>query len=249
MWINDNNKKTFQAIILLNELINTDHKYQTVDSNNKLIEPLFTDLMGKGLVAVQGQYFTATQKGRDVFTTFMKRYDEYLRLYDIFSMVDIEKGEFAFSHFFDFDTDQQWDNFKNDPRFEDVRIAVALFKKLDPAELVFMSFINENRFDTNATGWQMDLLSDAIWDEIEKIVDAATKPEDLGEDAMTDMITQGSELMVKLLREEQERNKNNNQDNGQEEEVVYETQTVEYYQPYYDPWYVSPIWLVPLILW
>lgn len=249
MWINEQNKKTFQSIILLNELINTDHKYQTSDSDNKLLEPLFTELMGKGYVAVQGQYFTPTQKGRDTFTTFMKRYGEFLRLYDIFSFVDLDKGEFAFAKYFDFDTDEQWDAYKNDPRFEDVRIAVAQFKKLDPAEIVFMAFINENRFDTTATGWQMDLVSDAIWDEVEHIINAAIKPEELGDDAMQDMITQGSQLMVELLKEEQTRNEQNNNNGQGEEEEVYETETASYYEPYYDPWYVSPIWLLPLFLW
>jgi predicted transcriptional regulator len=248
MYINDNNKKTYQSIILLNELVNGDHKFQTVaNGDDKVLETLFIELMAKGYVQTSGMYYAITAKGQEVYDNFMQRYSEYLKVYDVFSFVDLEKGEFAFARYFDFDSDAQWDSFKNDERFDDLRIAVAMFKKVDPAEIVFMSFINENRFDTTSAGWQMDLASNDTWKEIEAICATAIKPEEVGEDAMVDMIKQGSELMINLLQEEikQREQDNNNQSGG--DTVVYET--VEYYQPYYDPWYVSPIWLVPLFLW
>src|SRR6202012_3566476 len=99
----------------------------------------------------------------------MKRYTEYLKVYDVFSFVDLEKGEFAFARYYDFDSDEAWLSFTDNERFDDLRIAVAIFKKLDPAEIVFMSFINENRFDTTAAGRQIDLVSDNSWKEIEEI--------------------------------------------------------------------------------
>lgn len=250
MFVKENNKKTFQGIILLNELINGTRKYQTINNgDDQLLEPLFVDLMSHGYVQTSGQNYEAAPKGIEVLNTFMKRYTEYLKLYDIFSFVDLEKGEFAFSSYFDFDTDEAWDNFKNNERFDDVRIAVAQFKKLDPAEIVFMSFVNEGRFDTTANGWQMDLLSDAIWDKIERICATAIKPDDIGQDAMEDMISQGADLMIKLLEQEIKHQQENNQNNNNGGEEVVEEETVEYYQPYYNPFYVSPIWLLPLFLW
>ncbi|EHQ30545.1 hypothetical protein [Mucilaginibacter paludis] len=250
MILSEDNKKTYKAIILLNELINGTHQFQTIaNGDDKILEPLFIELMSKGYVTTSGINYVPTAKGREVFDTFMQRYSEYLKVYDVFSFVDLEKGEFAFARYFDFDTDEQWQSFTDDQRFDDLRIAVALFKKLDPAEIVFMSFINENRFDTASAGWQMDLVSDNTWKEIEAIVDTAIKPEEVGADAMEDMIRQGSDLMMDLLKEEirqrEEDRQNNTYDGG--ETVVYET--VEYYEPYYDPWYVSPIWYVPLFLW
>ncbi len=248
MFLTDDNKKSFKAIILLNEMINGTHKFQTVaNGDDEILEPLFIELMSKGYVQTSGLYYQVTTKGQEVFDTFMKRYTEYLKVYDIFSYVDLEKGEFAFARYFDFSTDDEWSNFTNDERFDDLRIAVAIFKKIDPAEIVFMSFINENRFDTASNGWQMDLLSDNDWKEIEEICKTAIKPEEVGEDAMVDMISQGSELMIKLLEEEQKQNQNNNNNNGTD--TIVEEETVEYYEPYYDPYYVSPIWLVPLFLW
>ncbi len=246
MFVTDDNKKTYKAIILLNEMINGTHKFQTIaNGDDSVLEPLFIELMSKGYVTTSGINYVPTAKGQEVFDTFMKRYTEYLKVYDIFSFVDLEKGEFAFSRFYDFQTDEAWADFIDDERFDDLRIAVAIFKKIDPAEIVFMSFINENRFDSSSNGWQMDLMSDNDWKEIEAICATAIKPEEVGEDAMVDMINQGSELMIKLMEEE----KNQQQDDNTYEEEIVEEETVEYYEPYYYPYYVSPIWLVPLFLW
>lgn len=247
MYITEDNKKTFKAIIILNEMINGTHKFKTVDNgDDSVLEPLFIELMSKDYVRTAAGAYQVTTKGMDVFNTFMKRYTEYLKVYDIFSFIDLEKGEFAFARYYDFETDEAWFDFTDNERFDDLRIAVAIFKKLDPAEIVFMSFINENHFDTTAAGWQIDLVSDNSWKEIEDICETAIKPEEVGESAMLDIISQGSDLMIKLMEEE----KNTEQDNNTsvEEEVV-EEETVEYYEPYYDPYYVSPVWLLPLFLW
>ncbi|WP_426668034.1 hypothetical protein ACPPVU_18325 [Mucilaginibacter sp. McL0603] len=249
MFISDNNKKTFKSIVLLDEMVNGSHQFQTVaNGDDSVLEPLFIELMSKGYVVTSGINYKITDKGQQVLDTFMKRYTEYLKVYDVFSFVDLEKGEFAFARYYDFDSDDAWADFTNDQRFDDLRIAVALFKKIDPAEIVFMSFINENRFDTKSNGWQMDLVSDNSWNEIEEICKTAIKPEEVGEDAMLDMIGQGAELMIKLIEEEKQQEQNNG-NYGQSTETVVEEETVEYYQPYYDPYYVSPIWLLPLFLW
>ena len=258
MYLNENNRKSFKALILLDEMIAGNHQFKTVaDGDDKLLEPLFVEMMAKGYLEAKGMYYVPTAKGTEAYNTFNKRFQEYLKLYDVFSFVDLTKGEFAFAKFFDFDTDEQWDAYKADQRFEDLRIAVAIFKKMDPAEIVFMSFLNEHRFNTEATGWQMDMLSDAVWSEIETICESALKPEQLGtQDVIEDIITQGTALTMKLLEEESNRRKEEQEDNrnnnggGYTEEVVEEYETVDYYQPYYaSPFYVSPFWLIPLFLW
>src|SRR6202012_5259358 len=209
MFISDNNKKTFKAIVLLDEMVNGSHQFKTIDNgDDSVLEPLFIELMSKGYVTTSGINYQVTATGQQVLDTFMKRYTEYLKVYDVFSFVDLEKGEFAFARYYDFDSDDAWADFANNERFDDLRIAVALFKKLDPAEIVFMSFINENRFDTQSNGWQMDLVSDNSWNEIEDICKTDIKPEEVGEDAMLDMMGQGAELMIKLREEEQQQNQN-----------------------------------------
>jgi len=255
--LSETDKKNYKSIILLNELVNSSKPYRIsslLNDDNRLLEPLFVELMAQGYVTTSGQVYKATKKGEDVFNTFMKRYQEYLRLYDVFCFVDLGKGEFAFSKYFDFETDEQWDRYKNSlpPSYEDVRIAVSIFKKINPAEIVFMSFINENRFDTTSTGWQMDLLSDSIWNEIIAICDSAIKPEDLGVDVMVDMISQGAKLALDLIKMEDEKRETAVQysdgDQDEYEEYVEEEYipVYSYYEPYYDPYYVSDIWLLPL---
>src|ERR1700761_601681 len=241
MFISDNNKKTFKAIVLLDEMVNGSHQFKTIDNgDDSVLEQLFIELMSKGYVITSGINYQVTATGQQVLDTFMKRYTEYLKVYDVFSFVDLEKGEFAFARYYDFDNDDAWADFTNDERWDDLRIAVALFKKLDPAEIVFMSFINEDRFDTTAAGWQMDLMSDNEWKEIEAICDTAIKPEEVGEDAMIDMIKQGSDLMMELMEEDAKRQQeDDNYNNGGD--TIVETETVEYYEPYYDPYYVSPV--------
>ena len=232
------------------------------NGDDKFLEPLLVELMAKGFVRTSGLNYELTGQGQTTLDLFMKRYTEYLRLYDVFGFVDLDKGEFAFSRYFDFSTDDQWNAFKMDSRFEDLRIAVAIFKKLNPAEIVFMSFINEGRLDTESTGWQIDLLSDAIWSEIEAICSTSLKPEQLGEDAMADMTEQGCRLAVSLIEEEAKKeaeqraiDASNTSLGAQssspgyyEETIVFEESYEPYYE-YYDPFYVSPFWLVPLILW
>jgi hypothetical protein len=118
-----------------------------------------------------------------------------------------------------------------------------------------MSFINEKRIDTQITGWQMDLVTDDLWHEIEEICATSLKPEQLGTpDVIEDIVRQGSELMITLLKDEQTRQKEDAEvataaNGAQQQPIVEEYETVEYYQPYYDPWYVSPFWLMPLFLW
>ena len=133
MYITENNKKNFKSVILLDEMIGNNRKFKTVaDGDDKMLEPLFIEMMAKGYLETSGLYYVPTQKGNEAYSLFNKRFQEYLKLYDIFSYVDLTKGEFAFAKFFDFDTDEAWDAYKSDQRFEDLRIAVAIYKKMDP---------------------------------------------------------------------------------------------------------------------
>ena len=260
MWLSELDKKTFQAIILLNELVNG-HVFKTVfNGDDKILEPLFVDLMTSKNVEIKGDRYVITEKGKKGYNLFMDKYYEYLKVYDIYSFIDLDKAEFAFSKFFDFSTDSEWNSFKNDTRFQDIRIAVGLYKKINVAEFVFMSFINEDRFNTEKTGWQIDLISGIIWDEIEKICETAIKPEQLGDDAMKDIIQQGSCIMVDLIKKETEQKQNDLVDmeaTGVTETITETTTEVVveedpdwiYYEAYYDPFYVPLFWYDPIIIW
>jgi hypothetical protein len=266
--IGEQEKKNYISILLIDDMINQQHYYPVLlDDDAKPVEPLLIDLNAKGLVKVDNDHYVPTEKGRTALENFMKRYAEYLRVYDIFCAVDLEKGTFAFEKFYDFENDDDWFAYLNEDNWEDVRLAVATFKKLDPMEIVFMSYINEGRFDLEKDGWGFDLMSGLIWDEILKICDTALTPEDLGdEDVIKDIIEQGAALMLKLIKKdeelEKERKANEPDDDGGGDVVETTTTTyVEpvyatdysygygYYEPYGNPYYVSPLWLLPLFLW
>jgi hypothetical protein len=263
--MNINDIKNFKSIILLNEMIENGRVFTTIPvGDDKMLEPLFIELMAKGYVSIVNDAFKATADAEKTLDNFKQRYREYLKVFDIYSFVDLEKGEFAFQRYFEFNTDEEWNFYKSQQRFFDVRIAVANFKKMNPYEIVFMSFLNENRFDTTRIGWQMDLLSDAIWAEINDIVATAINISDIGEDAMENMIKSGTEIMMSLIQQEIEFNKKRLEEAKMvpageevvEETIVETTEIIEeyeddlvYYDPYWDPWYCSPIWLIPLFLW
>lgn len=249
--------KSYKGIILLNEIITNNRVFKTIlNGDDKLLEPLFIDMVAQGYCNIIGDEYNVTDHGINVFNTFMKRYTEFLKLFDVYAFVDLQDGEFAFAKYFQFDNDAAWDAYKMDERFDDLRIAVSVYKKIDPFEIVFMSFINENRFDTTATGWQIDLLSDAVWIEIDDIVRSAIQPTDLGDESVIkDIIQQGSVLVVDLMKQELAYRKNElaHVDEGVvtviEEEIVEYEEDIVYYESYYDPFYISPIWLAPLFIW
>lgn len=269
-------KDQFVGILLLNYLINEKGTLPLLMQDDfKVLDKLVTAMVAKGYLQVSGSQFVPTTTGKQVLGLFMNRYLEYLKVYDIFCSVDTEKGEFAYDKYYDFDTDEEWKEYVNEARFNDVRIAVAEFKKLDAMEIVFMSFINEERFDTQVKGWQFDVYTGLAWGEIEHICNTAISMNELNGDfpeVTENIVKAGAEVAIKLLKIEDERKIADEKEaarvaalshgEGQEEyteEVVEEVvvneytpdyyyQPYGYYETYYDPLYISPVWLLPLLV-
>lgn len=268
--LNDEQKKQFAGAYMLNVMINTPRSFPVLlEGNEEDLEPVLEWLLMKEYIEIRNQErYVPNEKGREVLKRFLARYTEYLKVFDIYCAVDLQTGEFAFASYLDFEDNASWKNFLNDDRWDDIRLAVAEFKKLDPVEIVFMSFLNEDRFGRDETGWQFDLLLGNIWDEILLICTTAIRWEELGyedeqgsvsaEDVITDIIKQGSALMIKLLereeklrKEQPEESEDFDDDNGEDhvvEKVVVEEQPINYYYSYYDPFYVSPLWLAVWLL-
>jgi hypothetical protein len=256
--MNKNDIKSYTSILLLNEMITNKRIFETIlNGDDKLLEPFFIEMLSHNYLSIVKNKYVVSAAGKTSFDTFMKRYNEYLKLYDIFSLVDLDKGEFAFQKYFDFD-ENSWNIFKNNARFFDVRIAVCEYKKLNPYEIVFMSFINENRFDTSISGWQFDILSEEIWKEIEEIVNTAITINDLGKDVIEDIIKQGTQIAIELIVKDNEIQKQKLEDEDLENEEIEEiTTTIEvnnidcvYYDNYYDDClFVSLFWCDPLFIW
>lgn len=259
-------KTQFITLVLINEIINYQKYFPVYLQDEDVFLMDYLEYMKEhNLLEVKDEKYIPTTKGRECLEKFYAKYFEFLKVFDIYCAVDLEKGEFAFAKMFDNMDEKTWNTFLAEKRFSDVRVAVAEFKGINPMEIVFMSFLNEGKFETNILGWQHNLTMDIVWNDIVEICNSAITLEYLKkDDVIQDIIKQGSELMLDLIKQEEEL-KNQPEEFLQEEtiveEIVEETVVEEYveiveppyydyayYQPYYDPFYISPIWLVPFIL-
>ena len=252
--ITDNKKKTFANIFLMEYIVNKPHRFSTfLQDRDEALEPLLTDLYNNDFLEIEGSDYAPTDKGRELVDRFQKRYTEFLNIFDIYCAVDLEEGDFAFRRYFDFETDEQWHNYLDDERWEDIRLAVAEVKGIDPIEIVYMSFIREERFGRDEDGWQFDLLLGDIWKEIIDICNHALCADDLAyddvsaEEVFEDIFRQGGNLLKELHKQEDELipptvyhdDDNEDDDNIQTIVVVVDSGY------YYDPFFVSPMWGTP----
>jgi len=262
--ISEEQKKEFAGIYILDYMVNFNKTFPVfLDGNDVDLEPVLEWLMMNEYVIIENkEKYVVAEKGKNVLEKFMKRYLEFLKIFDVYCAVDLQEGSFAFESYFDFETEDEWKEFLADERWEDLRVAVADYKGINAIEIVFMSFINEGRFGRGANGWQFDLLLGSVWDEILLIVDSALKWQDLGyndeegevspQEVIEDIIVQGAELMVDLLKKDdqvqkqQSLNQPMEEDEDYSETIIIEEQPVVYYESYYDPLFVGPVWRTPL---
>ncbi|MDQ8204205.1 hypothetical protein [Pelagicoccus sp. SDUM812003] len=208
--VSETQKQQFAAIYLLEYMINAPKVFQLMlEREEEDLEPILEWLLTRDFIQIKDQEkYAPTEKGRDALQRFMRRYTDFLTFFDVFCAVDLQEGTFAFASYFDFDNKLEWQRFLNDERWEDLRVAVAAYKGIDPVEIVFMSFLSENRFGRNETGWQFDLLLGSVWDEILEICKTAVSAEQLGwedddgfvpgESVIKDVIEQGLALIEQL---------------------------------------------------
>lgn len=247
----------FGAVFLLEHMVHGEHRFPLLlEEGDQALEPLLDWLHVRGYTEiVDDDHYEPTKKGEQVLAKFLARYDDFLRTIDIYSAVDLEEGTFAFERMFDFDDQRDWLEYIDQDRFSDLRVAVARFKKLDPVELVFMACVNDGTLSTDDDGWQKRLVHGEFWDFVADVIDNALGPEDLayddeqgtvpGEKVLEQVIVEGAELNLELKKREAEAEAEEHAGEPDAErdagEVVEET--VTYYQPYVDPFYVSPVWL------
>lgn len=169
--------------------------------------------------------------------------------------------------------DAAFRTFLNLEPWEDLRIAVAEFKQLDPLEIVFMSLLNEGHFDHPKQSWQFDLHAGWFFRDVEQRANNALHLDQLyaegctAEEIMQSVIIAGTDLMMQLIAhqdalEEVQRLAQTQGETSQAptvstttgviEEVSYVTvvEPVYYTRSYYgvyltDPFYIAPIWYDP----
>ena len=207
--IDEAQKLRFAAIFLLEKMVNQRRTWSTwLEGNDTDLEPILEHLVMKDLVGLQNNRYAVTAKGKQALSDFMARYTDFLKNFDVFFGVDLEEGEFAMASWNEIEDDAEWETHINDERWEDLRVTVADYKGIDPVEIVFMSFLNEERLSSDKEGWQFDLLLGSTWDDILEICNTALSMDDLGyedvsgEDVLRDVMTQGAELNIQLQEEE-----------------------------------------------
>jgi hypothetical protein len=255
--ITEEQKKQFAAAYLLDRMVNRGTNVPVyLEGHDKDLEPVLEYMMMKEYIDIPDKAtYKTTDKGKEVLSRFTKRYQDFLINFDVYCAVDLEAGEFAFSRYFDFDSDTAFEGYLQNDRWDDLRIAVAVYKKINPVEIVFMSFLREGRFGDQGDGWQFDLLLGSIWDEILEIANTAVHADELGyeddqgvvngEEVLDDVIRQGAELNITLRKKEREMRQeqaaayddDDDEDYDDYDDVIYE-ETVYYA----DPFYVSPWW-------
>jgi hypothetical protein len=208
--VSDLQKQQFAGIYLLEYMINAPKAFQLMlEDVEEDLEPILEWLLVRDLVEIKDEErYAPTEKGREALEKFMARYSDFLSFFDVFCAVDLGAGEFAFARYYAFDDREQWKAFLGQERWEDLRIAVAAYKGIDPVEIVFMSFLNEGRFGRSETGWEFDLLLGSVWDEILNICNSALHADQLGyedeqgavpgEAVLQDVIAQGLNLIEQL---------------------------------------------------
>ena len=244
-------RETYSIMALLDYLENQSTIPVLLEGDDALLESLLGVAFKKGLVSVPGNAYHISPLGRETLRKFMKRFSDFLARLDVFHSVDLTKGEFALAKCWDLEPDAYITYLKDD-RWEDLRVAVAEYLKLDPLEIIFMSFLNEGRIDTTAPGWQFELALGSMWDEIVKIASSNLQAQDLGyadiswEVVIKDVIQQGNVVMKSLLLQEQELRAQGALDPVEEPEddviVVTTVTSVTYYD---DPWFYDPYWYDP----
>jgi hypothetical protein len=175
-------REIYKGIIILNEMINNHRKFPVVgDSNIDMLKTLLTSMSAKNLVEIKNNEFIPTQLGRENLLNFYKKFWEYIKMFQIYSAVDLTAGSFAYSEYWNMD-ENKFLEYINQPNFDDVRIAVAEFKKIDPIEIVFMDFLSTNKIDVSSEDWAFQIMSDLVWSDIIEICENAIHVEELTDD-------------------------------------------------------------------
>lgn len=211
--ISEDRKLRFAGLYLLEYMINRPQVFALwLERDDAELEPILEWLLVRGWIEIREERdYVPNAAGRLVIEKFLQRYAKFVYFFDVFSAVDLGAGEFAFARYFEFDSQEEWLGFLHQDRFEDLRVAVAEFLDIDAVEIVFMSFLREDRFGRDAAGWQFDLLLGTVWNEIIEICNSALDVEELGydsdgsritgEEVMSDILAQGAGLLARLHQE------------------------------------------------
>ncbi|HIE25775.1 TPA: hypothetical protein EYP66_00640 [Candidatus Poribacteria bacterium] len=233
-----------------------------LEGDDTWLQPVVDYMFQKDVIDIDDKRgcYIITDKGRRTLQLMTEKFQDAMAQLDIYSYVNLNieppaEGEpdEAFGSFDDHTEDD-----------EDLRVAVALYKGIDPFYLVFLSLLAEDRLGQSKC-WQYDLALDfsedtehetdsSFFREIEEIVETALAVDDLGyiDDDTGEEIT-GEAVIEDVIRrgaiEAQRRAEEEYEEEIVEEEII-EEEVVEYVPTYdwdvwvaYDPWAYYPLYI------
>lgn len=238
-----------------------------LEGDDTWLQPVIDYMFQKDVIDIDDKRgcYVITDKGRRTLQLMMEKFQDAMAQLDIYSYVNLNIGppeedesDEAFSSFDD--------NTEDD---EDLRVAVALYKGIDPFYLVFLSLLAEDRLGQSRC-WQYDLALDFAEDtehetgssffrEIEEIVETALTVDDLGyidddtgekitgEAVIEDVIQRGAIEAQRRAEEEAELEEEYEEEEIVEEEIIeeeiIEEEVVEYVPTYdWDVWVAYDPW-------
>jgi hypothetical protein len=262
------------GLIILDKVLNKGRSFSVLlEGDDTHLESAFEFLCEHSIMEVDDEKseYSATNKGKSLYQTFLKKYEEYLRVYDVFCAVDLDQGVFGFEKMFDFD-DADFKAYLDDEAFVDLRVTVCEYKEMNPQEIIFMGLLQEGRFRepkqcTEVLGqdsWQHKTAYGETFEELARILNLSPHYEELGyeddegvvdgEDVLEDIISQGVTLARKIFEKRASSHGNNlvrnseQLENEEPIEIIETSVDPDYYDPYYDdPRYCSPLWDVALL--
>ncbi len=264
----------YMGLVLLDKMLNKDKAYSVLlEGDDTHLESAFGFLCEHSIMEIDDEKseYVPTEKGRELFKAFLKKYQEYLRIYDVFCAVDLEQGRFGFEKIFDFD-EVDFRAHIEDEAFVDLRVTVCEYKDMNPAEIVFMGLLQGGEFRepegrTEILGqdsWQHKVAYGETFQELTKVLNGSLHVDELGyeddegfvegEDVLKDVINQGvvlaRQIFEKRAASDQAGILRDSQSQESEEpiEIIETMEDPDYYDPYYDdPRYSSPLWDVALL--
>ncbi|MBI4081710.1 MAG: hypothetical protein HY423_03785 [Candidatus Lambdaproteobacteria bacterium] len=172
--LGDEQRRQFAGLVLLDRVAAAPADFHAALMGHKddaLLEPAFRALLAQDLVTVgEDDHYTLTERGRAAYRKSIEQQQSYLAHFDIYARVDLAAGTF-------FDPEQ---DLPQDPRWSDLRVAVAEYKGIDPYQMVFLAMLAGGDFFADAE-WRANLaLGSPFFAELERIVASQITVEELG---------------------------------------------------------------------
>lgn len=214
---NDEMKQQFAGLILLDRIISQSNYIHAsfMEKDDDLLEPILDVLTNRELVEInENNYYAATEKGQKLYQTLLDQQLSYATHFDIYSHVDLEEGSFA---------DKEQD-LLDDARWEDLRVAVAEFKGIDPYRMVFLAMLSDESF-FDSSDWRFRLAMGNLFEELEEVVQTQVGEDDLayedeeglvsGHEVLEDVICQGAEMNQQRFQAQKEEHERRQQENAE----------------------------------